>query len=167
MARTMIDDTAHDRSPEPLGPARAAWPVLGVLQLTRGALGVAYLTLPGRMTEVLGAGESGTAVWVARILGARHSAQALATAGHPPGAVLALGAEVDATHAATMLAVGVMSRRWRRPAVRDALIAAALAGAGLAAARSAPEPGGPASLRDQWAGWLAGRLVPRRLHAAR
>lgn len=167
MARTVLADTTQDRNPEPWAPAHTAWPVLGVLQLIRGVLGVAYLALPGRMTAVLGAGESGTAVRVARILGARHGAQALATAGHPPGTVLALGAEVDAAHAVTMLAVGMMSRRWRRPAVRDALIAAALAAGGLAAARSAPEPAGPASLRDQWARWLAGRLVPRRLRTGR
>ena len=39
MARTVIDDAAHDRSPESWGPARAAWPVLGVL--IRGVLGLA------------------------------------------------------------------------------------------------------------------------------
>ena len=161
MAKTVADHEAHSRSPEPWVPAaRTASPVLAVLQLARAVLGVACLTVPSRTAALMGAGKTGTAIRVARILGARHIAQGLATGVHPPGTVLALGAEADATHAATMLALGMISRRWRRPAMRDALIAAALAGAGLAAARSAPPPGPSPSLQGQLAGWLAERLVP-------
>ncbi len=164
MTRTVFDKKAHGRSPEPRVPAgRTARPVLALLQLTRGALGVAYFTAPGQTAALMGAGKTGTAIRVTRILGARHIAQALATGVHPPGTVLALGAEADATHAATMLALGMISPRWRRPAMRDALIAAALAGAGLAAASSAPAPGASPALQAQLVGWLAERLVPRRL----
>jgi hypothetical protein len=143
------------------GHGKATTTTLNLLQLTRFTLGAIYLAFPARAASAIGAGEPGTAaVRVARVLGARHAAQALATTGHPPGTVLALGAGVDAAHAASMLALAVISPRWRRPAVRDGLIAATLAGVGVAAARSVPPPHGPPSPRDQWAGWLAERLTP-------
>jgi hypothetical protein len=98
-----------------------------------------------------------------RVLGARQLAQALATGAQPTPAVLALGAEVDAAHAASMLALGLFTRRWRQAALVDALIAAGFATAGAAAARAAGRHSAPIGLpteRDRMAERLACRLVP-------
>lgn len=72
---------------------------------------------------------------VARILGARHLAQAAVSSragGYP---VLALGAALDLLHASSMGVLGVLDRSHRRTATLDALIAASFAVAGLLAAR--------------------------------
>lgn len=149
--------SSRTRHTSPTAPA-----IHTVLHLTRAGLGTAYLIFPARAARVSAGQDHGApATWVARILGARHLAQALATSGRPTGAVLALGAEVDAAHAASMLALGLISRRWRRAALRDALLAASLAAAGVAAARRAPAPRDPLALRDR----LAARLVPGNLTA--
>ena len=74
--------------------------------------------------------------------------------------MLLLGAEADTAHAASMLALGLISRRCRRAALPDALLAASLAAAGIAAARRAPQPATPASLRNRLAAWLARYLLP-------
>jgi len=104
---------------------------------------------------------------VAAVLGARHLAQALITVGRPGRAALALGAEVDAVHSASMIALGLLSGRWRAAALADALLAGSLAAAGTACARSRPEgdAGGPdtgpfAHWRDQCAEVLARYLTP-------
>ena len=75
-----------------------------------------------------------------------------ATSGQPPPAVLVLGAEADTAHAVGMAVLGLLSRRWRRAALTDALIAATLTAIGIAAART--DPGEPAA-----EGW--GRLGNR------
>lgn len=77
----------------------------------------------------------------------------------PPPAVLVLGAEADAAHAASMAALGLLSRRWRRAALTDALIAATLTVVGIALARA--DPGEPAasgwrSVRNRYADRLTG-----------
>jgi hypothetical protein len=99
---------------------------------------------------------------VAGVLGTRHLVQALLTADRPTSAVLLLGAEADAAHAASMAGLAVMSGRWRRYALGDALIAASLAAVGLTCAANAPasDSGARALLarRDRWADWLARRL---------
>jgi hypothetical protein len=78
-------------------------------------------------------------------------------AGQPTSAVLALGAEVDAAHAASMVVLGLLSGRWRVPALLDALLAASLASAGLACARERPPPRSR-RLRDRPAAGPAGPL---------
>ena len=83
---------------------------------------------------------------VARLLGARHLAQATLTAFVPLPGVFAAGAAVDALHAASMLMLAGVQRAARRTAVTDAVAEAALAAAGLAAA-TAPRPRfGPVSV---------------------
>jgi hypothetical protein len=80
--------------------------------------------------------------------------------------VLLLGAEVDAAHAASMVALALCSRRWRRAAVVDAMIASLFALAGAAAARSGDRPAAQnpwCAVRDRWAERVAARLVPDRL----
>jgi hypothetical protein len=76
------------------------------------------------------------AVMTARVLGARHLLQAMATAwaeaaGLPPGPVLLAGAAVDATHAASMVALAAFSRPLRRTALADATLETAMGAAGI------------------------------------
>jgi hypothetical protein len=93
---------------------------------------------------------------VARVLGARHLLQAVATAwaeaaGLPPVPVLLAGAAVDATHAASMLGVAVMSRPLRRAALADAVLETGLGTFGIVAAWrfAAGGAGGTVALRTQ------------------
>ncbi len=102
-----------------------------------------------------------------RVLGARHLAQACLTWPAPATAVLALGTEVDVAHAASMIGLAVIGRRWRRAALASAAVASGFAASGGVAARQAarrpPEPprrGGTLELRDRWADQLARHLLP-------
>jgi hypothetical protein len=72
---------------------------------------------------------------VARVLGARHLIQAALTAIAPQPAAFAMGSQVDAVHAGSMLLLAADSRAARRAALTDALTEAALAAAGWAASR--------------------------------
>jgi hypothetical protein len=142
-----------------------AWRTLPrVLCASRAALGVTYLLWSARSAVGRNQGKTAPATVVAGILGTRHVVQALLTADQPTSAVLVLGAEADAAHAATMAALGAVSGRWRLYALADALIAASLASAGLAcAANAAPADPGAGPLlarRNRWAAWLARYLAP-------
>ncbi|MGH9116242.1 MAG: hypothetical protein ACRDWW_10505, partial [Acidimicrobiales bacterium] len=103
---------------------------------------------------------------VVRLLGARHVAQALLSGSQPARGVLALGAEVDVSHALTMLALALLVRTYRRPALASALIGTGFAAAGWGLARSKQPTRvrqGIASLsgrRDRWADRVARRTVP-------
>jgi cation diffusion facilitator family transporter len=77
---------------------------------------------------------------VARVLGTRHLIQAALTAVAPQPAVFAMGRQVDAAHAASMLLLAAVSQAGRRAALADALTEAALAAAGWAASRSPQRP---------------------------
>lgn len=141
------------------------WPRSGErLSQFRAALGVAHLCFPGMGIRVLGDERlDRRARRVVRILGARQVVQALATGAQPTAALLALGAEVDAAHAMSMVALGLFGRRWRHAALADALVAAALAALGAASARSggrATAQPGVRGLLDRCADRLARRLVP-------
>ena len=102
----------------------------------------------GRAT---GHANSQRACTVARILGARHLAQAVLTLWRPRPAVLLAGAGIDACHAASMLALAAADPRVRRAGIADAVTAAAFtatgaltgasAGAASAAVASARPPG--------------------------
>ena len=77
---------------------------------------------------------------MARVLGARHLLQAMATAwaeaaGLPVVPVLLAGAAVDATHAASMLGFAAVSRPLRRAALADAALEAGLGAFGVVIAR--------------------------------
>jgi hypothetical protein len=75
---------------------------------------------------------------VARVLGARHLAQAVATAGTPGRAVLALGVEADLAHAASMIGLAGWDRARARAGSVDAFAAASLALVGVLVARRTP-----------------------------
>lgn len=146
-------------------PARAGEGLERSLLEARLVLGSAYLAV-----SVLAARQRyGPAAvrMVTGILGTRHLAQALLTAGRPARAALALGTEVDAAHSASMLLLGLLSGRWRTAAFADALLAGSFAAASAACARSRPasEPARPDAgpvrrRRDQWAEALARYLAP-------
>ena len=109
-----------------------------LLCAARAALGAVYLVSaaagrPGTRDVGRGSRASG----IVTILGSRHLIQAMITWGRPSGAVLMIGAGVDVAHAASMAALGMLSRRWRGAALADALIAVSLATAGVACARRA------------------------------
>jgi hypothetical protein len=147
-------------SPPARPPARAA------LAVIRGGYGVLQLASPtlvsGRLAH---ARLDARGQAVARPLGARQLAQALASGPVPGYPVLALGVEVDLLHAASMLALAFDGRR-RRAALADALIAGGFALAGALAARKAaqeppPQPGSAVQeLRQKWADRIATACVP-------
>ncbi len=141
---------------------------MNTLCAVRGAYGVAQLTAPGLVAQVLGLPRDQATRQVTRVLGARQLVQGALSAPAPTASVLALGVEVDLAHAASMLGWAVFDRRRRRPALTSAVEAAAFAAAGVLAvsrARRQPTPpaaaGRPLQTRDQLAGRLARYLVPR------
>jgi hypothetical protein len=110
------------------GPIRG--PVRG-LQKARAAYGAALVLVPGPVIWLAtGQRPSRRARRVAQVLGFRHLIQAGLTAAAPSPAVLAVGGQVDAVHATSMLLLGVVSRAGRRAALTDALTEAALAATG-------------------------------------
>jgi hypothetical protein len=136
--------------------------VLGTAYLTWSALAARRQRGPAPLRAVAG------------ILGARHLAQGLLTVGRPARAVLALGAEVDAAHSASMIALGLLSRRWRIAAFTDALLAGSFGAAGVACARrlSPGEPAGNGNgalerRRNRYADSLARYLAPTWLSGAK
>lgn len=102
----------------------------------RVSVGVARLSLPG--TEFPGLASVPLPSRVGQLLGARQIAQAVVMSGNPTPAVLWLGAEVDALHAASMIGLACIDRRYRRAALVDAAIAAVFALLGMTAASLAP-----------------------------
>ncbi len=67
----------------------------------------------------------------ARILGARHLVQAALAGPCSTPRLLRVGVAIDATHAATMIALAVWKPRLRALASANALAAASFAGAGI------------------------------------
>ena len=136
------------------------------LYVIRGSYGALQLTSPALVSgRLLRARLDGRGQGMARVLGARQLAQALASGPVPGYPVLAVGVEVDLLHAASMLALALDGRR-RRAAFTDALIAGAFALAGALAAREAaheppPHPGNAVQeLRQKWADRVATACVP-------
>jgi hypothetical protein len=143
--------------------------------LARGTYGVLLLSAPGSLIRLAG-GSAGNprARAVARLLGARHLAQAVLAAVGPSPALLALGAEVDLLHCASMMALGGADAPSRRIAFTDGVVAAAFAADGIAAARRVAAgqavagetahpaaPGGFTQRRNAVAGRLAVLAIPR------
>lgn len=122
------------------GETAADAPGQALLPAIRASYGVALLMAPGAVVY-LGTGRypGRRARRVARLLGARHLIQAGVSAFAPLPGVLAVGAGVDALHAASMLMLATVGRGMRRAALTDALAAALFAAAGVSAARV---PGG-------------------------
>ena len=116
---------------DPHRPAR-------LLCTARAALGAAYLRSSAvRRLGTRAADGSPAAGKVITILGVRHLIQALITTAGPNKTVIKAGSGVDAVHAASMVILGLLSRRWRGAAFADALIAGSLAVTGAACARQA------------------------------
>lgn len=117
------------------GPAPSS---LNAATVTRAAYGCALLLMPGALLRMGGrAPAPPAAVTVARVLGTRNVLQAGATIARPTAPTGGLGAAVDALHAATGVALAVVSPRWRRIALVDAAIATGLAATGWRGARQA------------------------------
>jgi hypothetical protein len=137
----------------------------------RAGLGLLEVLAPGRAGRIMGVRLDPPTRRVVRVLGARQLLQAIMSASEPTPAVLALGAEVDALHSASMAAVALASRRLRRAALAECLAAALFAASGVRGAsraatrwrggtRSGPI-GALAGRRDRWAAGAARWLVPR------
>lgn len=131
----------------------------------RAGYGALLLLAPDQMVRLYaGHRADGPARRVARLLGGRHLAQAVLTAGAPGRSTLALGVEADLAHAVSMAGVAVCDPARRRAGVIDALGAASFAAAGTWQCRRAPansrELGTLAELRAAAAARLANRLLP-------
>ena len=110
---------------------------MNIVSAIRGAYGTALLLAPARVLAVCGAAPTEEPPrTVARVLGARHIAQAIATNG---GRFARLGALVDGLHAASMFALAAANDDFRRPALIDGSIATTFALSGLLPART-PRP---------------------------
>jgi hypothetical protein len=75
---------------------------------------------------------------VTRVLGGRELVQGMVAARHRSRSSILAGAAVDATHAATMVALALSRPVYRRPATASALTAASFALAGLRKALRKP-----------------------------
>jgi hypothetical protein len=99
--------------------------------MVRAVWGCALLVAPDK---VLRAGTPGpvppAAIAVARTLGTRQVLQSALSVLAPTRPVAGLGAAVDALHAGTDVGLAAVSPRWRRIALVDAAVAAALAASG-------------------------------------
>jgi hypothetical protein len=104
----------------------------------RACYGAALLCAPGLALGLFtGQAPSQRARVVARILGARHLAQAALTLWRPHRAVLAAGAGIDGCHAASMLALAAASPGTRRAGLTDAVTEVAFAATGAVMATAA------------------------------
>lgn len=126
--------------------------------LVRLAWGAFLLAAPGRAVRLLGGTPSPGARNVARVLGTRHVAQAVVAA-RDGGRHRLLLATIDWLHAASGLALAAVDRRWRRPALADAVLATAFGVssatvprrgglAGSVPGQPPPAPGDPSPGRD-------------------
>jgi hypothetical protein len=121
------------RTPPVTAPA-AGTAAARELQMIRVGYGAALVLMPGTTIFLATGRVPGRRTRrVAQVLGARHLAQAAVTAFAPVPDVLALGAEVDAAHAASMVALATASRAARHAAMTDALAEAVFAAIGWGA----------------------------------
>lgn len=98
--------------------------------ITRLAWGGLLLAAPGTVIGLLGGQDETASRRVLRILGARHGVQgAVELVGQDIGVA---GTVIDLLHAGSALGFAAVDRRWRRPALLDALIAGGFAAAGMA-----------------------------------
>lgn len=107
--------------------------------MVRLGWGVVLLAKPRRLITAVGGREpSKTAVAVARLLAARHIAQAALTARRPSRLVLELDAWADGLHGSTALAYAAVADRGRRLGHVDAAVAGAFSLASSVLARTMP-----------------------------
>lgn len=102
------------------------------LAAIRAGWGTTLLLAPDSVLRAVGAGRSDARTrCVAQALGVRELIQAMLAVRYRSRSSSLGGAAVDATHAATMLALATRRPASRRPAAASALVAAAFAIAGL------------------------------------
>ena len=115
----------HPPSRERRGTGRA-------LEIARAAWGAALLIGPRTVLEhVHRVRADSRSIAVARLLGARHVAQAALSGTRPAPAILVLGVWVDTAHAGTALVLAAADHARARAAITDAAVAAGWAAAGL------------------------------------
>lgn len=106
------------------------------VSLARAGYGAALLCVPGRLiATVSGHPASRPARVTARVLGARHVAQAAICGPVPVRGLIEAGAAADGLHAASMLVLAGTDRGQRVALLADALVAAAFAAVTVAALR--------------------------------
>lgn len=106
------------------------------LTAIRAAWGTALLLAPDAVLCSLGHGRiDPRARRVTQVLGGRELLQGLIACRHRSRSSILSGAAVDATHAATMLALAIRRPACRRQAAASALTAATFATAGLRTGR--------------------------------
>jgi hypothetical protein len=100
----------------------------GGYALVRAGWGFALLTMPQRVLAAAGHPHPSLgAQRIARVLGARHLAQAGFLLTLPSRRTVCIGATVDALHCLSGVALATVSPRWRSAAAADALLAATFA----------------------------------------
>lgn len=99
----------------------------------RAGWGLTLLLVPGRLVPVPA---PAGAVPAARVLGARHLLQAVATVIAPAGPVPVLGAVVDTLHTGSLLVLAAAAPRWRRAALLDAVVESGLTAAAWSATQA-------------------------------
>jgi hypothetical protein len=131
-----------------------------LIEVARGVWGAALLVSPRAVLEqVHGVRADARSIAVARVLGARHLAQATLSGVRPTPAVLALGVWVDTVHAGTALTLAAADRTRARAGVTDAAVAAGWAAAGFRDLARGRVPGQASErLRDRLAGSVLDRL---------
>ena len=106
-----------------------------VFAAVSGVTGLAMVGGAGRLAPAIAQGGAVPDPRIVQVLGTRQLAQAALTFVVPTAPVLALGAGIDASHAASMFALAGASRRYRRPALLSAAVASAAVVAGALLAR--------------------------------
>jgi hypothetical protein len=108
------------------------------VQAIRAGYGMVLVLVPRPAIRLAtGRTPSRRACQVARVLGIRHLLQAALTAVMPGPGLLAIGGQIDAVHATSMMLLAAVSRAERRAALTDALTEAAFAAAGFSASARA------------------------------
>ena len=124
-------------------PGPGARPQARTFALIEGCWGATLLLAPGSLLSAVAREPIDRRVTdVTRVLGARSVLQALLTGPRPTRRGLRLGALVDATHAASMLAAAAAGLGPRRLTVTSAATATAFAAAGLRTAGCRVTPPG-------------------------
>ena len=139
----------------------ASTPRLRWIELARGAWGAALLVAPRVVLErVHHLTVDDKSLIVARVLGARHLAQAALSGVGPSPEVLAMGVWVDCAHAATAVGLAAVDRSRARGGLTDAGIAAVWAAAGYRDLRSGAVPPPEHDRRRDALARLVLRIVP-------
>jgi hypothetical protein len=112
-------------------------PATRLASLARAGYGAVLLCTPGYLIAAMtGRPPSRRACITARLLGARHLAQAAICGAMPVRGLIEAGTAADSLHAASMFALAVTDREDRAALLADALIATAFAAAAGAALRA-------------------------------